>query len=143
MASVGRAGGRSRWGVGCRAVSLARERCRVRAADARAATPRYRSAGGDPPLRATRHRAMRDQGGSPRRGGCQGKYHSERWFLPSIQREIIRGATTPRQGRSLRSRRLLRSRRPLTGPGREFPGPLGACRVEGEEREKPCRDGRD
>ena len=66
------------------------------AADARR-RPRYRQAGGDPPSRSTRHRAMRKAAGWPvLRAGHRlaGQDHS--------------------QGRSLRSRRLLRNRRPLS-----------------------------
>jgi hypothetical protein len=58
MASARRPGGRSAPGRWLGAPSLARGRCRGRAADAGRPSP-LPAAGGDPPLRSTRHRAER------------------------------------------------------------------------------------
>jgi len=79
--------------------------------------PRYRSAGGDPPLRGSRYRAMRKPGVAP----------SSVPGILSPDKVTVKGAPA--------ARRLLRNRRPLSGDlARQA---LGTYRKDRAERGVP------
>jgi hypothetical protein len=108
----------------------------------RAAVPATARPGGDPPLRFTRHHTMRT-----RRGRRCGSTRDQPGniaacadgLLPSNRRNDYPGGDSgPVKGAPCgRVAEAMAQAPPLTGPGRESPGPHSACRVEGRSGRSP------
>ena len=141
MASAGKGGGLSAPGASAVARPLSRGGAAESAPPTPGGRPRHRPAGGDPPLRSTQHRHAQSAVPSVRHSArsaekCHRMHRAG--FSPQTGATIIRGATqAPSRARLSARRSAMAQAPPLTGPGRESPGPHSACRVEGRSGRSP------
>jgi hypothetical protein len=131
-------------------VGLARPLSRGSAAEAAPPTPggrpRYHSAGGDPPLRDTRHRTMRNRPRpSLRTQPVVSRERVSMWWASPLTpaQRLSGGRLRSRQGRAFGSSLRDGASATLDRTWPRVPGPHGACRVEGRSGRSPSHPWKD